>query len=322
MKSDIFRTLFACAATTLLAGCGGSGGEVASIPTPPVTPTPTPTPSPAPPPVQPPIPAGPIGLVSATPFKTYSAYATALGVQPTSSTVVQIAYSAADNGYTITLPDYQPGQLVTLGGNGSFDNGAWLHLDSTYNAVTLGSSSTRQSVSVILAWPGSSPYHYTSTGSWSGQDAGAATGVFVYGMPTATGDVPMTGTASYTGGVSGVSDRSGMPVFGSVLLNFDFAAGSLSGVMKPEIAPVWDPISLGDYTFRDTIFARGSTSFSGAFNLPGSGNTAGASLPSAFNGNFTGPQAAELMANWTAPMLDPTSGNWTEMSGVWIAKSH
>lgn len=306
----------------MLSGCGGGGGGAVAFipPPPPATPTPAPTPTPTPPPQPPPLPTGPIGLVSATPFQTYSAHADALGLQPTSSTAVQIAYSAADNSYTITLPDYQPGQLVTLGGNGSLDgNGNWAHLNSTYNAVTLGSSSTRQPVSVTLAWPGSSAYHYTSTGSWNGQDASVAIGVFVYGIPTSAGDVPLAGTASYAGEVSGVSNMGGIPVFGSVLLNFDFAAGALSGVMKPQIAPAWDPISLGDYTFRDTIFARGSTSFSGAFNVPGSSNTPGASLPSTFQGNFTGPQAAELMAVWTAPM--PTSGGgWTTMSGVWIAK--
>jgi hypothetical protein len=322
------RSLMICVASSglnmVLAGCGGGGGGgVASIPAPPVTtltPTPTPTPSPTPTPQQPPIPAGPIGLVSTAPFKTYSAYANALGLQPMSSPAIQIAYSTADNRYTITLPDYQPGQLVTLGGSGSVSGGAWTHLDSTYNAVTLGTSDTRQTVSVTLAWPGSSPYRYTSIGSWNGQDAGGATGVFVYGIPTATGDVPLTGSASYSGQVSGVSNLGGTPVYGSVLLNFDFAAGALSGVMKPAIAPVWDEIALGDYTFRDTVFARGSTSFSGGFNVPGSSGTVGATLPSAFQGNFTGPQAAELMANWTAPMQDPASGGWTMMSGVWIAK--
>jgi hypothetical protein len=136
--------------------------------------------------------------------------------------------------------------------------------------------------------------------------------------------MPVTGSASYTGEIRGLTN--GQPtlpgggvgpvldVFGSVSLAFDFGAGTLSGAMMPEIAPEWDPVSLGTYTFKDTIYSTGSQSFSGAFFVPGT------EAQSSFTGSFTGPHAAELMANWTAPFLHPLSGGWGTMSGVWVAK--
>jgi len=40
----------------------------------------------------------------------------------------------------------------------------------------------------------------------------------------------------------------------------------------------------------------------------------------AFNGQFTGPAAQELMARWTAPTLDPNSNTTQQMFGVWVGK--
>jgi hypothetical protein len=137
--------------------------------------------------------------------------------------------------------------------------------------------------------------------------------VFAYGIATTAGDVPLTGSAAYAGTVQGIANNT-IWVGGTVSLSFDFGAGSLAGVMKPVVAPTWDSYSLGDYTFRDTVFAKGSTGFSGAFNVSGS------AAPSSFSGSFNGPQAAEVMANWTAPYLNPETKLWGTMSGIWTAK--
>jgi hypothetical protein len=105
-----------------------------------------------------------------------------------------------------------------------------------------------------------------------------------------------------------------LEVWGTVFLSFDFGAATLAGEMRPEFAPVWDGVSLGTYTFRDTVYSSGSTSFSGAFNVPGSDG------PSSFSGSFTGPSAAELMATWQAPFVNPLNNTQGTMAGVWIAK--
>ena len=69
------------------------------------------------------------------------------------------------------------------------------------------------------------------------------------------------------------------------------------------------------YTFSQTVFSPGSTTFSGSFDFSGP-------TPSSFNGQFTGPNAQELMAQFTAPFRDwdaqenPTV--WGVMNGVMV----
>lgn len=316
--------LLAPATALALTACGGGGGSGTGVALTPPSPTPPP---PAPPPTSPtppPLPSAPIGLQSNAPFATVSAWTDGWGSLNTQTDAVKIAYSAAENRYTVTLPTYQEGRLVPRSGNGSFGSNGWINLSSTNSDLTLGAGPAIQQVIVTLDWPASSPFTYTSFGSWAGPlPMGEIQGVFAYGIPTLGADMPVTGSASYGGEIRGFTD--GLPpggsgsvaplsVFGSVLLSFDFGAGTLSGQMNPEIAPVWDPVSLGTYTFRNTVYSSGSTTFSGAFSVPGSNSA------SSFSGRFTGPQAAELLANWTAPYIYPGTTHEGMMSGAWIAK--
>lgn len=282
---------------------------------PPPAPTPTPTPSPTPTPTPiPSVPPGPIGLSGAASFSTYSAYSGSDGKLVSGAGGVEISYSAASNVYSISLPGFSPGNLVTAGGNGSFNENGWITLNSTSNHVTDGNSSTLQPVNVILDWPQSSELKYTSLGNWTLQNNQLA-GTFVYGIPTAAGDVPLTGSASYLGEIRGLTDGD-LDVFGSISFNFDFAAGTLSGAMNPEYAPDWDPVSLGTYSFTNTVFSKGSTTFSGSFVLPN-----GAEGASSFEGSFNGPSAAELMGSWSAPFKDSHNGfAGGTMSGVFTGK--
>lgn len=311
------------ASLALLSACGGSGGGVASTPTP--TPTPTATPTPTPTPTPPPIPSGAIGLQGAQPFKTYSARTDGWGSINAEADAVHIAYSAADGRYSVSLPGYQEGTLIPRSGNGSYNAGGWVNLTSTNSDLTVGSGLQTQYVTVTLDWPGSSAYSYTSFGSWSGSlPMGHNNGVFAYGTPTATANMPVSGTANYAGEIRGLTNGEPyspgggvgpvLDVFGTVALSFDFGAGTLSGEMRPEIAPVWDAVSLGTYSFRDTVYSTGGRSFSGAFIVPGS------TAHSSFFGSFTGPNGVELMANWLAPFRHPTAESWGTMSGVWVAK--
>jgi hypothetical protein len=173
-----------------------------------------------------------------------------------------------------------------------------------------------QPVGVNLQWPGDSQLTYTGTGSWNEEDPmGGSTagrhGVFAYGIPTAASDMPLTGAATYDGSVSGLTN-TGTFVGGSVFLSFDFGAGTLSGSMAPELVP-WDAIPLGTYTFQNTIYSSGSTSFSGSFAVPGA---------SSFSGNFNGPQAAEFMGSWNAPYTVPGGAESGTMAGIWTGKKN
>ena len=302
---------FAAAALGACGGGGGGGADVASIPPAPLAPPPPP-PAPSGPP---PLPTGPIGSQVSGSFATQAVQFDA-GKNPVSiDSGVQFSYSATDNKYTISLPGFQPGQLVTTGASGSYANGAWTDIISTQNDVTTGGNSTTQAVSVTLRWPGSTGLKYTGSGTWWAKDLSywAPDGIFAYGSITPAGGVPTTGSASYTGEIVGLASGE-LEVWGNVALNFNFAGGTLSGQMKPEIAPVWDIIPLGAYTFRDTVYSSGSRSFSGAFQVNGSTEA------SSFQGSFTGPQAEELMASWNAPFLNPETKQWGTMVGIWTAK--
>lgn len=306
-----------------LTACGAGGGGVNSVNS-----TLTPPPSAGPisiptPPTSAVLPPARIALVSEQPFKTFSLSHSLVpgNVETTAATrseALDFRYRPANGVYEITLPGFAAGRLQTSGLGGVHGQVA----TSTGNRVTLGESSALQDVLVILRVPGSSysPFTYTSFGSWEANAGTTAGGVqivtqggFAYGIPTATGDVPTTGTANYTAEVDGTT-ASGDPLGGDARLQFDFAAGTLSGSMHPRIFDDFESsIDPGQYTFTQTVFSAGNTNFSGSFLVPGLPNAT-----SFFEGAFTGPQAAELMARWQAPYL--TAGTQGTMFGIWVGK--
>lgn len=308
------KLFLAAGPMALLAACGGGGGGVSSTPPPPVAgpPAPTPSPPPTPPPPAAVLPPANIALVSDQPFKTFSlSHTMAAGpmsyvetVPPTRSEALAFRYNSAERVYEIALPGFVPGRLQTEFLNGTIGQTA----TSTFNRVTLGAGPTLQAASVSLPVPGSSfsPFTYTSLANWEG---GGVTGIFAYGIATAPGDVPLSGSAGYSANVVGTTDFDAY-VGGFAKLQFDFAAGTLSGFMQPMISDGWDlSINPGRYDFTQTIFAAGSTDFSGSFIVPGLPNAV-----SYFEGSFTGSQAAELMARWQAPYAHGS------MFGVWVGK--
>lgn len=324
MANSYILKFAALAALTLdLGACGDVGGGVNStslVQTPAPAPTPVPTPGPSPSPAH-------LGLVSDQPFATvYASPGIGTGEDlgngsaPRSdqNLALELRYIPASNSYEITLPGLEKGQL-----NPFFSNG-----DFTGSHVVTASGAALPAMEVHLPVPGgiSSPYTYTSYGFWSAPagtipSAGTARnyGVFAYGIPTRVGDVPTTGAAKYLAPVNGyivggVAD--GFFVSGSAELNFDFAAGQLSGYMNPVVPEGgWAGIAndLGRYEFTQTIFGVGSSKYSGSFIVP---NLPGAA--SSFSGTFTGPQAAELMARFEAPFL--SNGGGGTLVGVWLGK--
>lgn len=147
---------------------------------------------------------------------------------------------------------------------------------------------------------------------------GTIQGHFAYGIPTAPSDVPVSGTASYSADVYGQTGNGSsgwIDVTGSANLNFDFAGGTLSGHFDPVLnSGNGTSASLGRYSFTSTVFGVGSTSFSGSLQHDT------LNLSGAFNGLFTGPKAAELLAQWNATYRDPTTQSEGTMKGVWIGK--
>ena len=314
MAYHLCRTASTVGLTLALCACGGGdSGSVAYIPPPPPPPAPDPNPSP------PPFPEGAIGLTGG-PFSTYSASFDGSGNLIAAADAFHISYSADDNVYTVSGPGLEQGHLVdTTIGSGSWMTGSstWQSISYTSSNVTQGDATTEQVGFVALDWA-NAPYSestlaYTSFGSWAGADGKG--GYFVYGVPTATGDVPVTGTADYSGEIRGLTSGDG-ELWGSIGLEFDFGGGTLSGSMAPMVSDVtgWDGVGLGTYTFHDTVYSRDGTSFSGAFMVPGS------DADSSFQGNFNGPGGVEVMGNFSAPYQSPNTQQWGTMTGVFGAR--
>ena len=94
---------------------------------------------------------------------------------------------------------------------------------------------------------------------------------------------------------------------------------ALAGAMTAALDD-YTMIPLGTFNFKDTVFAAGSTSYSGKFDT----QTAGDNF---FLGQFTGPNAEETIGAWALPfVLDVGSstvaadGKAHQAFGAWIGK--
>ncbi len=236
--------------------------------------------TPPPPPPPPPPPASPFGVTADTSFAT-------LGEE------VEFRWIESARTYEIRFPGKD-----------------WERLGSGYSTANYESHEPA-SGAYLISWSKNLDFQYTNLASHNAN--GVLVGQFAYGIPTAAGDVPTTGSATYSAQLLGEADYV---LSGNVMMNFDFGKGTLTGHMHPILQDAWFAHDLGRYDFTQTVYSAGSTSFSGRFIVPGGGSTA----DSGFSGQFTGPGAAEVMAAWHAPFVDPYSLQWSMISGFWIGK--
>jgi hypothetical protein len=300
--------------------CGDGGGSVSSASSSP------------PPPPPPPPPANAVSIFASpvpTEFASVGASAagsdsanlsTPLGAISTAGDhQLHIRYTAAGN-YEVELP-----------GN-PFHGFTW-HPLSLYGHGTATTVLTDEGGDLLLKLSGAKDkgYKYSELASWQWNDEVGSDwiGAFAFGSLTPSGAVPVTGSATYSGIVAGKSDVIASDAFngsgragvsGTVNLQFDFGAGSLAGAMTVSLSDLsGGSVPLGMFAFKDTVFAKGSTSYSGQFDA----STAEANF---FLGKFTGPNAQETIGAWALPfMLD--TGNSSIIAdhqahqafGAWIA---
>ena len=288
----------------LTAGCGGGSGEgvmfsaPAPAPTAVAAPTTTPTPTAKP----------AIRLTSDQPFATTYRVSSAVSAgaavdvpQIEPSQPLEFRYDSGSNSYIIRLPGEDSGRLVP-----SFENG----VNSTSSIVTASGPLPKAEVGLLYA---PSRFSYSSWGDWTAETQRRTAdgrpiqdnGVFAYGVPTAAGDVPKSGAATYAAELGGTATfretggETSQSIGGLAHFVFDFAQGKLSGSMEPYLGAngfqSYEGL-LGQFEFRNTVFAPGATTFAGQFVGPGVNE-----LASSFNGLFTGPQAAELIGQFSTP---------------------
>jgi hypothetical protein len=217
-----------------------------------------------------------------------------------------VSYDAATKNYVMDVPASQPGAF-------KYDQQSDFYW---FGHLTDGSGNALQPIDldVFRTGPQNFGLTYTSYGRYN-YGGGTRVGEFAFGMATPQSAVPVTGSATYTALVDGHTNAAATDIGGTATLQFNFGAGTLAGHLDPHIFdPLDGSIPLGRYSFVNPVYATGSTSFSGQLSTPGVTGLG------AFEGQFTGPAAQELMARFHAPFLDPFSNTQGEMFGVWVGK--
>jgi hypothetical protein len=129
--------------------------------------------------------------------------------------------------------------------------------------------------------------------------------------------VPVTGSATYTAYAEGAtSEKSSSQlinpqVLGTMTLHFNFAQGSLSGNLNMVLDPEWHDYQLGPLSFTQTVYSKGSTTFSGRFDTDVAG-------VNSFSGLFTGPHAEELIGNFAFPYQSPIDSHTYQAAGAFV----
>jgi len=214
---------------------------------------------------------------------------------------LQVRYVQSSNSYEVELPHSQTwGEIHIAGARGEdvphfFDGTA---------TVSTGTTNTQ----------------YSSLLSWR-DPAGTYAGIEAIGIATPSGAVPTTGTAIFNGSLSGSTSEvyldKPVTMFGGIQLTFDFGAGTLAGKLTSlsvfSVATYDDWTILFPYSFRDTVYSSGSTTFSGKFdtNLPGL---------NFFSGRFDGPHAEELIGNFALPFQSPIDDLNYQADGAFVGK--
>jgi hypothetical protein len=310
---------FACVSATALAlcGCGGGGGGVAYIPPPPATPTPPPPPTPGSSSISAPARAS-VGAGAAAPvFAGQNGPNFTSGAPGTIFPVLQTA---------MTYGDRRAGPDDTVNAAGGTAN-----LSDSVLSITIAGTQVPKFAAANLDW--------TRAGWWGeGPYPGSRfpdRGAFVTGFETPAAAVPMTGTATYRGAVSGFVIGPLPPntlggfacacteinLEGMATFSADFGARTVNGNLSDMRAGAYDDPWEGSYAgerWNDVVF--NSVITSNAF----SGTTQVTSAPSGLysmsggatgtiEGKFFGPSAQEAGAVWT--LFDGTRAAIGTLSG-------
>ena len=311
------------AAAVALCSCGGGGGSAYR-------------PQPAPPP--PPTPASaPVTIFSEPSIGEYASVGASVnspggsldgysnpdvrfGDVSTKAEDQPLVRYTSEGYYEVRLPGSSWDRLVHYKGLGE---------PTSFNNYFQPASVAQNQAHLIVRRSRDNGYVHSELAGWSSASS-SRFGYVAFGVPTPAGGVPVAGSANYKGMVSGSTDilvldnlfGAFYPLYvdGTVALNFDFARGTLDGSMTLMLPDGMNPVELGTWAFKDTVYSSGSTSYSGRFDT----NVAGQNF---FLGRFTGPNAQETIGAWAIPFLFSKDGETFKADGqthqafgAWIAK--
>lgn len=339
-------TLAALAMCFMLSACGGgsTGAGIATTPTPTPAPTPTPTTSTTKAPQWLPSESGRVAAYGFARAGTSSG-TTADGepiFDPNSDDFLSQPYSIrydadADKLYATSPTDLKEYELVRP------DDGA---ANPQY-----GTNDPNFSMLMHAGLLGDENVEYVRIGSYGERLVGTNSSVliagkFVYGAQTATDQIPISGSATYSAWLGGETELiPGAPdpimlqgwtygppigddyfsffVDGTASFSVDFASGSISGAIDPRLWRSyncdWDYcenyiIDLPSYSFVNAHLTADRNSFVGQFMVPNLG------VDGLLLGGFFGPNATEIGGSFHAPFQYLPDGQWYQMAGYLIGK--
>ena len=299
-----------------LAACGGGGNRVASIPTPTTTP---PTPPP-PPPALPPVKIFPNPVAGDF---------TSVGASVPASGTVPFYYDDKDARFGTISRKFGPADLSILSER--------ILRSATSRAALrpVGASKSRTQSRpeqhgfeldankgwVVTNGSVQSGYRYSELATWASSNR---FGYVAFGSATPAGSVPIAGTATFSGISKGSADIMlfdqlagsyfAVDVFGDVKLDFDFGAGTLAGSMSLSVGDGMQPLLIGTFAFRNTVFSAGSTTYSGNFDTTATGQNS-------FLGKLTGLNAEETIGAWAVPSFSAEAGHTSRLTDKHIKPS-
>ncbi len=310
-----------------LSGCAGGG--TASTPAP--TPAPTPTPTTA---AVVPVPLSlqtgttqPEALFFISQSGTQASHTSATSQTNSTSTLStgsNITYNSGTNVYTINdglgglgSQQFTPGNVVTNANDYiTFDN-RLSGTGATLKMLTPGTANpvialTYTSFALLQTYkPATSPAFATGL---------ANSTYFVFGQQTPMAGVPTTGSASYSGVMTGVfaNAADNYNLSGTATLNANFLAKTLTTSMAISGVGInnGQTLALGTFSGSSSITAlNGSASFAGT--LANAGN---ALITGLFGGNFYGPAATEF--GYSFSLKEVNAANATISVGGGVAVGH
>lgn len=292
MRSNRLAYLLAFSAIAALGGCGGgdsgSGssaavGNAASSP----TPTPSQTASLLPP--------APFGLTASQNFAVLGWMRPKDGeVLPVTSPDLSFSWQATAKTYEARLPGYEAAQLFyTFPGNNL--------LAFSLKTATGQVLDRAMTVNDGRRFSGRAGWHKREGESYPA-------GEFAFGIATPAGAVP-SGSARTFFLASGFEYPGRSSAIDGELV-FDPQNGKLSGYFDIAYVDAWGPYEPVRYQVTSTTYVPGSTNFSATIVIPD------APSPGTIEGQFTGPNAEEVILRWSAPVREPYNGKWELQTGV------
>lgn len=310
-----WRKLSLIATLALMTGCGGgdSGGDGSVS----VTPTPTPSPAPSPTPTASAytlnaLPSAANALVGLNQLASFPTIGFQFRDEAGASvqTGIQVGYDAAKTSTTVTLPSYPAGYLDALGPPASGFTRSLLVPTGGIEFELLQPSATNP----FLALGHTSVGFFTRSNKLALQMP--VEGVLAYGVPTAAGAFPTSGTARFIlyGRAFFIEPTEGPIITGfGGELDFDFASRILSGRFVARDAGGFGTSDYVTATFTGGALAADGT-FAGTITVPGQQN-------GTFSGRLTGPAGTELMLEWGATYsANPSNNRYMGYYGVMAGK--